>query len=805
MDMDIERQEALELRARELGVDRAKTMVARALNREAASVTPAGIEMLKRTVEPAALAIAEFMVNAEAAGAGRRPTLFRLAGHCDPYLLAYVAGKVALDKAANNQPLLRTVLGIGAAVEDELRLAAFEEAEPVLYRTIERSLRQRGSTDPTHLRAVWASSADKADIDIPRWTRNERAQVGVVLFDLFAQSTGLVERALVWVKNNRSQWWTRLTEHANAWFKDRNDKVGLLRPRYLPTVVPPAPWTGLRGGGYHTDHLFDLPFIIRTRPAHMVELRQASLGTVYNGLNAIQETAWRVNTPVLGALRHAWDHGLQIKCLPNREDRPIPERPVDIDTNPKAKRAWKAAARDTYEANLKERSPRLEMARLLSLAGVMDGEPAIYFPHQLDFRGRTYAVPAGLNPQGPDEARALLTFADPKPVDMTAMRWLLIHGANVFGVDKVDLEARCAWAGLHQERAIATARDPFADLWWTEADKPWSFLAWCCEMLAVRDTGRSSLPIALDGSCNGLQHFSAMLRDPVGGAAVNLVPSPEPQDIYQRVADRTVERLRAAALAGDWVARGWVDFGIDRKITKRPVMVLPYGGTRMSCLTYIRDAVRERLREGQENPFGDQLARAEVYLSGVVWAAIGDVVVAARAAMDWLQQVARVAASADIPLTWTTPSGFVAHQAYLDVKPRRIKTRSRGELIRLLDLTDGERLDRNRQALGISPNFVHSMDAAAMMLTIELAKAKGITQFAMIHDSYGTVAADTDALAASLRQAFVKMYEEHDVLQEFVDGLRPQLPEKVARHLPTPPPKGTLDIRAVTSSPYFFA
>jgi DNA-directed RNA polymerase len=37
----------------------------------------------------------------------------------------------------------------------------------------------------------------------------------------------------------------------------------------------------------------------------------------------------------------------------------------------------------------------------------------------------------------------------------------------------------------------------------------------------------SHLPVAFDGSCNGLQNYSMMLRDEVGGAATNLVPSRE--------------------------------------------------------------------------------------------------------------------------------------------------------------------------------------------------------------------------------------------------------------------------------------
>lgn len=817
------RQTELELLARDRGIERARASVQRALDRERASETFAGLEMLRRAVEPAANAIAEFLVNAEVGGRGRRPTLFRLAGHCDPFLLAYVTGKVALDRAAHNAPLLRGVLGIGAAVEDELRLAAFEAQEPNLYNTIARSLRKRGSQDPGHMRAVWSTSAHKAGIEVPRWTRNEKVQVGVVLFDLFAEATGLVERKLVWVRESQSQWKMKLSDKASAWFADRNEKAGLLRPAYMPTVVPPAEWTGLRGGGYHTDHLFDLPFIKRTRPEHIEELRHADLSCVYAGLNAIQNTPWQINGKVLPVLRDAWDSGLAVQCLPKREDTELPPKPVDIASNAETRRKWKEEARLVYEANTRERGVRFEFARLLSLAGELGEEPMLYFPHQLDFRGRCYAVPAGLNPQGPDEAKALLTFAQAKPVSTPeAEKWLFVHGANVFGFDKAGLDERRDWALSHLERAIATAQEPMRDLWWTEADKPWSFLAWCFEAERVtRGDGMSSLPIALDGSCNGLQHFSAMLRDPIGGAAVNLVPSDTPQDIYQRVADRTIEMLlemRARSVYGASPAfgdqatfeaavysTGWLAFGIDRKITKRPVMVLPYGGTRMSCLKYVRDEVRERLRAGQENPFGDQLSRAEVFLSGVIWRSIGDVVVAARAAMDWLQQAARVAASFNLPLTWTTPSGFVAHQSYLDRNLRRIKTRSRGELVRLSDYTDGRKLDRYRQALGISPNFVHSMDAAAMMLTIRDAAANGVTQLAMIHDSYGTVAADTEALSVSLRRAFVDMYEQHDVLAEFAAELTARLPESARHLLPPPPPKGGLDIRAVHSSSYFFA
>lgn len=800
------RQAEIEREMKERGVQRTATRVEKAKQKGALSETPGGVAMTKRLIEPAANAIAEHMVNEEVRR-GPKGGLFKHAGHLDPYVLAYVSMRVAIDQATNRNPLLRCVLAIGTAVEDELRLEKFEAANEGLYGAISRTLRHRG-TSTDHARATWSHEATRKEIEVTRLTRNERIQIGMELFGLVMSSTGMFETPMVPVGHDKWQYHVALAAEAEAFLAARNEAAGLLRPQYLPTVVPPKPWEETRGGGYYTDALFALPVVKRTFRSHVEKLKEATssgqMAPVYRGLNAIQNTAWVVNQPVLTVLKDAWDRGLRLDYLPNREDLKVPERPVTEDEE--RIREWKKEARDIHEANALSRCHRLEFDRILSLAERMQHDPAIYFPHQLDFRGRCYAVPAGLNPQGADHAKALLTFAEAKPLDARGAWWLAVHGANVYGNDKVSLDERAAWGIKNAERAVATATDPLADLWWTEADKPGCFLAWCFEIARARTDGMSSLPIALDGSCNGLQHFSAMLRDPVGGAAVNLIPSDKPQDIYGRVAERTVELLRMEVHAGGekaWMAHAWVAFGIDRSITKRPVMVLPYGGTRISCMDYVREAVKKKLAAGQENPFGDELKKATTYLATVIWDAIGDVVIAARAAMGWLQQAARIAAKAGLPITWTTPSGFVAHQEYRDMKSRLVKTRMRGSIIRLQDRQETEKMDPSRQALAMSPNFVHSLDAAAMMLTIGVALDRGITQFAMIHDSYGTVAADTDKLASALRFAFVQMYHHNDVLAQFAEELKAQLPS--GTELPPLPPKGALDIHAVLESAYFFA
>ncbi len=72
--------------------------------------------------------------------------------------------------------------------------------------------------------------------------------------------------------------------------------------------------------------------------------------------------------------------------------------------------------------------------------------------------------------------------------------------------------------------------------------------------------------------------------------------------------------------------------------------------------------------------------------------------------------------------------------------------------------------------------------------------------FAMVHDSYGTHAADTELLASTLRQVFVRLYLEHDVLAEF------RAEAKMGRDvgLPHPPEKGDFDVSQVLQAAFFF-
>ena len=227
-------------------------------------------------------------------------------------------------------------------------------------------------------------------------------------------------------------------------------------------------------------------------------------------------------------------------------------------------------------------------------------------------------------------------------------RWLAIHGANQYGEDKCSLDERVEWVKENEKFILEAARDPLNNNFWRSADKPFCFLAFCFEWLGYHENGdkhETHIPVSVDGSCNGLQIFSLLLRDEIGGAATNLVPSEKPQDIYAIVAEKTKEVLEQETsnekflnkyhMTRKEIAQEWLRIGINRKLTKRSVMVVPYSGTLYACRKYIDEYLRD---EVNEHYFGDKTLAPTQYLARIVWEAINSTVVKAREAMAWLQE-----------------------------------------------------------------------------------------------------------------------------------------------------------------------
>jgi DNA-directed RNA polymerase len=187
------------------------------------------------------------------------------------------------------------------------------------------------------------------------------------------------------------------------------------------------------------------------------------------------------------------------------------------------------------------------------------------------------------------------------------------------------------------------------------------------------------------------------------------------------------------------------------------------------------------------------------YLARVLQECIPEVAVEAGKIMKWLREVARAIAKANRGMAWTTPTGFLVCHETREPKAVRVATTDHTILIYQEDET--RNIDWRKQVDGMVAHLVHSLDAAHMMLTINRLHNEGLRHFAMVHDSFGVHASDVDLLNRVLREEFVRIYSE-PVLQNFLNEQRAAHPDV---DLPEPPQAGTLDIRQVLSSPYFFA
>ena len=167
--------------------------------------------------------------------------------------------------------------------------------------------------------------------------------------------------------------------------------------------------------------------------------------------------------------------------------------------------------------------------------------------------------------------------------------------------------------------------------------------------------------------------------------------------------------------------------------------------------------------------------------------------------MDWLEKLAGLMADNNQGVHWVTPAGFPVVLENRKPKTRRIIAGF--SKLTMYEPDPQGKLNKTEQ-LKVAPQFIHSMDAAHLMLTIVKLRREGLKNFQVIHDSYGVHACDVDQLNRILREEFVKVYSE-DVLLRFLQEQCRRNPEVI--RMGPPPPQGNLNIREILRSDYFFA
>lgn len=629
--------------------------------------------------------------------------------------------------------------------------------------------------------------------------------------------------------------------------------------KFSPCVIPPKPWTTVWDGAYYGANA---PFthFIRAKfnqkntfmTQYLKKCEQLDLSWLFKAVNALQDTPFVINDKVLDTMVSIMKNHGGLGGLPRTDE--TPKIPHLIDPTPDELEAHKKRLVAYYKHERARISKVLRTNTTLGCAKKYSVYEKIYFPWNLDYRGRIYPMCPALNPQGDDTQKALLLFAEPSPLtNEESLKWFYIAGAGFAGLDKIPFDERIQWVLDNEDHIIQSAENPLEYLWWDEVagdESPMCFLAFCFEFERLRvyqaehDGSaigfKSGLPISFDGTCSGLQHFSMLLADEVGGMNVNLIPDEKVHDIYQVVADKVNVVLHQDALTGtedtfkkdkksgeyvldskgkkcivygtkelatEWLSYATEKFGSDgikRKVCKRSVMTLAYGSRKYGFSENLKtDIIKPWLDEHKDNPIFLSRSQAANYMAGLIWDAVTTTVVKAVEGMEWLKKIAGMIGKNGEAVAWTSPNGLPIQQNKFIPNMEICKMRFNGGYIRIYVPQDSTDIDTRGQAQAIAPNFIHSMDACHMQRVIMNQAEKGNKNFFMIHDSFGTDIEHAGDLFKTIRTELVNMYKGHNYLEEWLKDVEYLLPED--KKIPKIPSKGNLNLDDVVNSKYCFA
>lgn len=448
----------------------------------------------------------------------------------------------------------------------------------------------------------------------------------------------------------------------------------------------------------------------------------------------------------------------------------------------------------------KPRSVEPVLSEDIRLAREFSGEP-FWLNYNCDFRGRLNPL-SYFNFARRDYVRSLFLFENGAKLGPDGLDWLQVHVANCQGsTDKKPWAARVEWTNKHLDKIEAIARDPIGTFeLWGDKDKelkvenPFQFVAACIELTAALDDPENfetRLPIGFDASCNGIQHLSLLSGDLEAGKLVNLTNTDEPQDIYLAVAKNVRTKiLTSSDNWAKWWGKNfpWKDDRKIRKLVKQPVMTFSYGVTAGG----MEDQIIQYMEMTKSSRLTDDELEAVEYLQKQVKKECEKLLVGPTEVMQYINIVASHCARNGRSLTWTSPTGFHVDNFYN--KKARAETLYCG--VHRLKNCDGylPGLDGRAAGNGAAPNFVHSLDAAHLIRSVNAAVDRGITDILTVHDCFYCLAPYAVEFGKIVRTQLSLMHITHDgLVRLYRDNVLDEDPAVFFLPPNSPPAYGKLD------------
>lgn len=228
-------------------------------------------------------------------------------------------------------------------------------------------------------------------------------------------------------------------------------------------LCPPVPWVSPSFGAYILSPT-KLMRCVDGAVQHQTLLERCPRGNLFSVMDALNQLGncpWKVNQAILDIVISIFnDKGNEkLDIPPPPSEAPQPAK-CALGGAPLTKVALKREMAQCRKKAMEMYSLRMDTLYKLSIAKHM-GDRAFWFPHNMDFRGRTYPCPPHFNHLGSDLTRAILLFAEGKPLGPRGLDWLKIHLINLTGLKKREsLQGRLAYANGIMEDILDSADYP---------------------------------------------------------------------------------------------------------------------------------------------------------------------------------------------------------------------------------------------------------------------------------------------------------------------------------------------------------
>ena len=694
----------------------------------------------------------------------------------EPLAAAAIACKVIFDRVFSYDDkanyLARVAEAIGQALENECQMRHYETECPGLLHTIKKNYWHKSCG--THQKLVVVRTLiNRTEVEQwKNWGSVNRVKLGNWLIACVCEATGWFEKS-----KTKDGMKTPFVVSPTPAFLAIKDQVitnsELFSPEALPMLIEPNDWSPQHEGGYLLNEVMRGHDMVRRGDPYPIQGEAC-----YTFLNKIQKVALRINPFIVEVAEALYEKGRGVgKFIPVWTEGEPPSKPPDIAENKESRKNY-CREKAEYHNRLNDNAQKsVRTRKQMELARLFKDKDRFFLPWSFDYRGRAYPIPAFLTPQETDFGKSLLRFADDSYLLPEAEEWLAFQVATTWGLDKATMQERQDWVSSNHALISRIALDPIGCLPdWENADEPWQFLAACDEYYnCVIDGNRqfTGLPVATDATCSGMQILAGLARDASTARYVNVIPSDSPQDAYKAVAE----------LARPKCPEEWRDY-IDRKVTKRLVMTIPYNAKFKSNWGYVKEA----LIEAGHNPSKEDVTT----ITHALREAVFELFPGPKEVMDWLNnEVVSCIERGDEYIQWVTPSGFTATQRFMKLEMKTLDLQLLGRVQVKVAVGETDEVDLNHHRNATSPNLIHSLDASLLHLSVLEFDAP----IALIHDSVLCRATDMGTLSCIVRETYMHLFAEHDYLTDFARQIGAET---------EPPIIGDLEPESVIDSTYFF-